>query len=403
MPATLPTAQPSRHILFVTGEYPPMPGGVGAYTAEVAAALVGRGWQVSVLTSHGAQTPAAASSEMAGEIAVYPIMRHWRWNVLREGAQWAKKLGANWLHVQYQTAAFAMHPAINLAPLWWQRQGWRVAWTYHDILVPYLFPKAGDGLRRWVTDLPARVCDLTITTNAGDRSHLAPLARNLVTIPIGSNIQAHILTPSEWQAQHQLRRAQRGYGEDDIVVGYFGFLNHSKGGLDLVESVARLLPDLPTLRLLMIGEQVGASDPSNYAYLQEVKEAIRTRGLEDRVLWTGYQPDAEVSADLAACDLLLLPYLDGASLRRGSLMAGLAHGCAIVTTTPSAPIAELAAGRDLLYVPPGDVDAMVAVVRDLVRDPQRLATLRQNARAASTAFSWQGIAEAHERAYLGVA
>jgi glycosyltransferase involved in cell wall biosynthesis len=385
------TQQPG-HILFITGEYPPMPGGVGAYTAEVATALVARGWRVSVLTSVGAQASAALSSD----VTVYPVMQHWRWHVLGDGVQWAQKIKADWLHVQYQTAAFGMHPAINIAPAWWQRQGIRAAWTYHDILVPYLFPKAGSWLRRWVTDLPARVCDLTITTNAGDQCHLAPLARNLATIPIGSNIHAHLLTPAERQA----RRAQRGYAQEDVVIGYFGFLNRSKGGLDLVQTMARLLPDLPTLHLLMIGEQVGASDPSNYAYLQEVKEAIRVHGLEDRVLWTGYQPDTEVSADLAACDLLLMPYLDGASLRRGTLMAALAHGCAIVTTTPSAPIPELVEGRDLLYVPPGDIEAAAAAVRNLVHDRARMAMLRHNALAVSKLFSWQGIAEAHEQLYL---
>ena len=369
-----------------------MSGGVGAYTSEVAAALVARGWQVSVLTSQEAQTNTPVSSQ----VAVYPVMPRWGWNVLGDGVQWAKKIKADWLHVQYQTAAFGMHPAINLAPAWWRRQGMRVAWTYHDILVPYLFPKAGTWLRRWVTDLPARVCDLTIATNAGDASHLASLTRNLATIPIGSNIHASLLTPDERAA----RRAQRGYGEEDVVVGYFGFLNHSKGGLDLVETVARLLPTMPTLRLLMIGEQVGASDPSNFAYLQEVKGAIRRHEFEERVIWTGFQDDAEVSADLAACDLLLMPYLDGASLRRGTLMAGLAHGCAIVTTTPRAPIPELVAGRDLVYVPPGDVDAAAAAVRDLIRNPSQLATLRQNALAASAAFSWQVIAEAHERFFL---
>jgi glycosyltransferase involved in cell wall biosynthesis len=377
------------HILFVTGEYPPMPGGVGAYTAEVAKALVGRGWQVSVLTSPAAKTPST------GPVAVYADMERWRWNLFGDGVRWARRLNADWLHVQYQTAAFGMHPAINLAPAWWQRQGLHVAWTYHDILVPYLFPKAGEWLRRWVTDTPARVCDLTITTNAGDQSYLAPLTRNLAAIPIGSNIQATFLTPTERWAH----RVQRGYGDDDVVVGYFGFLNHSKGGLDLVETVARLVPDVPTVRLLMIGEQVGASDPSNYAYLQEVKRAIHQHGLDGRVIWTGFQDDAGVSADLAACDVLLLPYLDGASLRRGSLMAALAHGCAIVTTTPTAPVPEFAAGRDLIYVPVGDIEAAARAVRKLVGDPQQLAALRENARKASAAFSWEGIAAAHERLY----
>lgn len=389
--------QQPGHILFVTGEYPPMPGGVGAYTAEVAAALADRGWQVSVLTSQLAAPTDTHPLPMASNaVTLYPVMHQWHWHVLGDGVTWAQKIGADWVHVQYQTAAFGMHPAINFAPAWWRRQGLRVAWTYHDILVPYLFPKAGSWLRRKVTDLPARVCDLTIATNAGDASHLKPLARNLANIPIGSNIQTQLLT----RAARVARRTQRGYGDDAVVVGYFGFLNRSKGGLDLMATVARLLPDLPTLHLLMIGEQVGASDPTNYAYLQEVKAAIHAHGLETRVTWTGYQADSDVSADLAACDLLLMPYLDGASLRRGTLMAGLAHGCAIVTTTPTAPLPELVDGRDLLYVPPGDIDAAASAVRKLIDDIPLRVTLGRNAHVASQAFAWDSIAAAHERCYF---
>src|SRR4051812_27706836 len=105
-----------------------MPGGVGAYTAEVARALVGRGWQVSVLTSPAAKQVSPGS----GAVTVYPEMGQWRWNLFGAGVRWARMLNASWLHVQYQTAAFGMHPAINLAPAWWQRQGLHVAWTYHD-------------------------------------------------------------------------------------------------------------------------------------------------------------------------------------------------------------------------------------------------------------------------------
>jgi glycosyltransferase involved in cell wall biosynthesis len=150
----------------------------------------------------------------------------------------------------------------------------------------------------------------------------------------------------------------------------------------------------------MIGERVGASDPTNYAYLQAVEAAIAAHGLDERVVWTGYQPETEVSADLAASDLLLMPYEDGASLRRGALMAGLAHGCAIVTTTPQAPLPELVDGRDLLYAPPGDPDAAAAAVLRIAQDPALADRLRANARAVANLFSWERIAEAHERLYL---
>jgi glycosyltransferase involved in cell wall biosynthesis len=60
----------------------------------------------------------------------------------------------------------------------------------------------------------------------------------------------------------------------------------------------------------------------------------------------------------------------------------------------------LVEGRDLLYVPPGDIEAAAAAVRRLVNDHELLAQLRHNARMASAVFSWDGIAEAHEREYL---
>ena len=80
-------------------------------------------------------------------------------------------------------------------------------------------------------------------------------------------------------------------------------------------------------------------------------------------------------------------------------MAGLAHGCALVTTQPHAPIAELVEGRDLLYVPSDDAQAAAAAVLRLAADPALAATLRVNARAAAAAFSWEGIAAAHEQHY----
>jgi glycosyltransferase involved in cell wall biosynthesis len=95
-----------------------------------------------------------------------------------------------------------------------------------------------------------------------------------------------------------------------------------------------------------------------------------------------------------------MPYLDGASLRRGTLMAGLAHGCAIITTTPNVPIPELRDGCELLYVPPNDLAAAERAVLRLVQEPALAAKLRQGAASASTAFTWEGIAEAHERLYL---
>ena len=61
-------AAPLR-ILFITGEYPPMQGGVADYTRELGRALVGLGQQVGVITSTSAQdAPADTGIEVFAEI-----------------------------------------------------------------------------------------------------------------------------------------------------------------------------------------------------------------------------------------------------------------------------------------------------------------------------------------------
>lgn len=397
------------HILFVTGEYPPMLGGVGAYTAALAHALTALGARVSVMTSRRAAQEAAPTADERNMdesgVGVHPRIERWGWHSTNRLGQWAEEQSVDWIHVQYQTAAFGMHPAINLAPRRWrkrgQHHGFRIAWTYHDLLVPYLFPKAGRKLRRWITEYPAHHSELTIVTNEGDRTQLAarlPAAiRPPVKIPIGSNIQGRSLTR---EARIQLRM-RYGYGADDFVLAYFGFLNRSKGGATLIRTLHRLIQQGVNAHLLMIGERVGASDPTNAAYLYEIEALIRDLGLTDRVQWTDRLPDAAASAALNGCDVLFMPYEDGASLRRGTLMAGLANGCAIVTTTPRSPLPELVDGRDLCYVPPGDPAAATSAILQLVQTPALADELRHNARARSQLFTWERIAQQHLALYRG--
>ena len=236
------------------------------------------------------------------------------WRILSDIPACARAVGAEWIHVQYQTAAYRMHPAINALPYFLRRHGLRAAWTYHDLRVPYLFPKAGARLRHWVTRLPLRAADAVVVTNQSDWDSVREQRRpgQLHRIPIGSDIESRQFSMTE----QTRRRAARGYGSEQLVLGYFGFLNASKGGLTLIETVAALAGDGWDVHLLMIGERVGASDETNFSYLQRVEAAISEHGLDGRVQWTGHQSDAEVAADFNAIDVLVMPYEDGMSLRR---------------------------------------------------------------------------------------
>lgn len=385
-----------------------MRGGVGAYTAALASALQKQHVQVSVLTRRASgrfpgPTPDTLidqtehlSEKGSTSVTVYRVIERWGPHIFWAVPNYANTIKADWIHVQYQTAAFGMNPAINFGPDCWQSRGMEnIAWTYHDLLVPYLFPKIGDRMRRWVTEKPAKTSKLTIVTNEGDHAELRKRGIAAVKIPIGSNVRGVELSCQERMA----RRKLRGYEGNDLVIAYFGFLNRSKGGITLIHTLFRLQKERQHVFLLMIGEKIGASDPSNREYLFEVDRLIAELGLTDRVQWTGHQSDEDVGADLNACDVLFMPYEDGASLRRGTLMAGLANGCAIVTTQPKQPIPELVDGEHLMYVPPRSPDSAARIIAYLADSGSVTAQLRRNAREISLRFSWGSIATQHRDAY----
>ena len=366
----------------VTGEYPPMQGGVGAFTQELGHALSAQGHDVFVYTDR------RAAPDPSGALHVTAQARGWGVRTLWRIRRWARAHTLDVVNVQYQAAAYGMTPPIHALPLLLRRP--RVVVTFHDLLVPYLFPKAGPLRRQAVLTL-ARSADGVIVTNAGDEAQLAaergiaPLAR----IPIGSNI--HPTPPPDFE--RGAWRAAHGYAPHDFVIGYFGFLNASKGVETLLEAVAALRADGLPAHVLMIGGRTGTSDPSNAAYAAQIEARVAALGLDAAVRWTGFVDDAEVSAHLLAADVLALPYRDGASYRRGSLMAALAHGCAIVTTQPRSDAPDLRDGEDALLVPPDDPRALAHALRTLAANAALRAKLAANARAHAQRFTWEHIAE----------
>ena len=365
----------------ISGEYPPMQGGVGAFTQELGRALAALGHEVYVYTDR------RAAPDPDGTLHVTARARGWGLGTLWRIRQWAHAHRLDVVNIQYQAAAYGMAPPIHALPLLLRRP--RVVVTFHDLLVPYLFPKAG-SLRRQAVLTLARSADGVIVTNAGDQAQLERVRgiARLVRIPIGSNI--HPTPPPNYD--RAAWRAAQGYAPDDFVIGYFGFLNASKGVETLLEALAALRAEGLAARLLMIGGRTGTSDPTNAAYAAQIEARIAALGLTEAVQWTGFVENAEVSAHLLAADVIALPYRDGASYRRGSLMAALAHGCAIVTTQPRSDAPDLQNGEHARLVPPEDAPALAAALRELAQAPTLRAQLGERARELARQFTWEHIA-----------
>ena len=126
--------------------------------------------------------------------------------------------------------------------------------------------------------------------------------------------------PTEAVADSVLRLRQE-LAPRGLLIGHFGTY-HDRDRGHLREVFAAILRGHGDRRALMIGR--GAE-----AFAAEWQSAEPE--LVGRIMARSDLPGDEVAEHLSACDLLVQPYFDGVSARRGSMMAGLGLGRPIVT------------------------------------------------------------------------
>jgi glycosyltransferase involved in cell wall biosynthesis len=347
-------------VLFVTGEYPPLPGGIGDYTANLRMALAAMGGRSVVLSG-----PGASGEDVA-------TVRRWSWGLAAHVRRMAAREQVDIVHIQYQAGAFAMHPVVNVLPSLLSRRS-PVVTTFHDLRVPYLFPKAG-RLRKSAIVRMARGSAAAIVTNPADSRALANEDIATIQIPIGPNLPP----PSPVGAI------------DRSIIAFFGFPSRSKGILDLLDAISRLPEPRPSLTL--VGAQGEPSAANDLVGASEIDALAAQHGIAVRR--TGFLDPRRASDALAASGAIVLPFRDGASLRSGSLLAALQSGRPVVTTAPrlTADLRELATLPQLSLVPTGDAAALASAIECALTSTSPPAPL-------PSIFRWQSIASAHDALY----
>ena len=378
-----------RVVLMVTGEYPPTLGGIGDYTRLLSNELCRQGVDVQLFVPSGSAS-VGTFSPFAGTFA------KWSWNTLPTLYDTLVATQASWLHVQHNASMYGSSLACYYFPRYLRWRGWkgRLAVTFHDINLPSLLPRGGRiwaGMsHRWVLGDLARQAHVSIAADPSDAEALAGLGARVARVPIGSNMHTGRETPVRAAAI----RAQYGVSPASTLVGHFG----TPLGL---ETMMEALQSLPDVTLLLIGKQCDMRNRSNIEKLTpRVHDAIVKFGAGERLRWTGHLPEADVVDAMEACDMIVLPYPAGASMRHGGLMAALTQGKAVITTSPRRPMLGLEAGVSHAEVPVGDAKRLETTIRRLAADPHQRRYLEDGARrAAADCYSWAAIAARHEAIY----
>lgn len=144
-----------------------------------------------------------------------------------------------------------------------------------------------------------------------------------------------------------------------------------KGHDTLIEAVARIRPEFPDVRLLMIGE--GPEEA-------RLRALARDLGLDERVVFRPPVSHDEFSRLLAAADGVIVPSAFGNIGVSNILHEAMACGRAVVSSAVPEVKEFLEPGRHGLLFPPGDAEGLAESLRTLLGDPELRKRIGEEAR-----------------------
>lgn len=165
-------------------------------------------------------------------------------------------------------------------------------------------------------------------------------------------------------------RQQYGISPDAIVIGTVAHLVPVKGHETLIEAAARI----PDIHLALAGK------PVDLDYAHKLRALCERLAVQNRVHFLGGVDN--VAAFHAEMDLFVLPTL-GRLRMEGcpvALLEAMACGMPSIATDIPGSQDIIEHGRSGLLVPPENVEAMTAAIRELCLSPQRRSELAEAAR-----------------------
>ena len=160
-------------------------------------------------------------------------------------------------------------------------------------------------------------------------------------------------------------RQRLGITPDAPVITILGRFQPIKGHLNFLGMAARIAPEYPDARFLVVGDNVldgAVGDRHKQAILETVEHDPH---LKRSVIFTGFT--ADLVRVLRATDVLVCAS-DFESFGMAHLEA-MACGVPVVSTNVGGPSETVLDGETGYLVPPRDPDALAAAVRKLLDDP----------------------------------
>jgi len=380
------------NICIISGAFPPCRDGIGDYTARLIGGLRKENVRVSLITSKEEQILKYLKENNIEN--VFPIIKRWNIFAVFSILEFAAEGKFDIIHLQFPSSRYRRTFFLCFLPVLlglFLRK--KTVVTLHEFSISYPINK----LRQIILGLGSSKVVLT-DNNEIEKFPAFFIAgkRKICFIPIGSNIDIYKADSEEKEEFFK----KTGLSKQAKIIAFFGFI-HSNKGLDcLLKAVKKVEACGISVQLLIMSQL----DFETNAYHARIKKLIGTLELDKTVFITGYLSPEEVSKFLSFSDICALPFNDGATLRRGTLMAALSHGKAVISTHAGGNDSlQLIDRKNILLVPSGNAQALAEAIKTICTDDNLRRKIEEGAFCLSKDFSWDKIACMHKELYSRLA
>lgn len=178
-----------------------------------------------------------------------------------------------------------------------------------------------------------------------------------------------------------ISRTNLGLIDDDFVIVFSGRVIKEKGVLELIKAI-KLIDDIKTIKLLIIGASFYGTDNCISAYMRELKNEAET--VKDKVIFTGYVNYADIPAYLKVADVAVIPSVWDEPFGL-TVLESMAAGLPLITTRGGG-IPEICEDTAILIDRENIIQNIANAIRFLYNNPKNKNSLGKKAQERSWLF-----------------
>jgi len=369
-------------VLMLNYEFPPLGGGTGLACRQLLQAL-GKKPEVEVDLVTSGLGSAAVEERMAPNVRVYRLpvgkrdLQFWR---AAELARWSLRAGR-------RTRSLVRAELFDLCHCW---AGWPSGVLGYRLRrhQPYIVALRGSDVPGYSRRLAAwdplvfRTLSRRVWSRAGA---VVAVSSELKTLALRTSPDLDVqVIPNAVDT----RLFSPGPAPDSFTVLFVGRLVPRKRVMDALEGFRRLLAEIPSARLVIVGDGPDAAP---------LRARCESEGLGRSVVFRGNVAHEDLPNLYRDASVCLVP-----SEREGMpnvLLEAMASGLPVVTTLAESTLLQ---GNGVV-VPLGDTGAIGGALLDYARDPVLREAHGRRSRQIAEATSWDSVADWYLELYRAVA